>query len=159
MCAMLASTAWGQVLSSACEASAESDALIRAWQRVHEDTRVDLQDRLEPLRKAIAEHPDDLFLHYHYQDYFASYMTGILAGPEIVRHRDALAKQPESELRRYLLGRILWGRSTAEGFALVKGVAERNPQFPWAHLTLARYYEHASFQDDAARDREIGAFA
>jgi hypothetical protein len=158
VCTILASTAWSQALPSACEASPETDALIRAWQRVYEDTRVDLQDRLEPLRNAIAEHPDDVFLHHRYQDYFDSYMTGILAGPEVVRYREALAKAPESELRRYLLGRILWGRSTAEGFGLVKGVVERNPEFPWAHLTMARYFEHASLRDDAARDRELAAF-
>lgn len=158
LCTLLASAAWSEVLPSACEASAETYALIREWQRVYDDTRSDLQHRLEPLRKAIVEHPNDLFLHHRYQDYFDSYMTGILAGPEVVRYRNALVMAPESDLRRYLLGRILWGRSTAEGFGLVKSVAERNPEFPWAHLTLARYYEHATLRDDAARDREIAAF-
>jgi hypothetical protein len=117
-----------------------------------------LQDRLEPLRKAITAHPTDILLHHSYQNYFDSYMTGILAGPEVIRYREELAKNSESELRRYLLGRILWGRSTAEGFSLVKGVSERNPDFPWAHLTLARYYEHASLRDDGARDRQLALF-
>jgi len=155
---ILASAAWAETLPTACEASAESQELIQTWRTVYDDTRVDLQDRLEPLRKAIADHPNDIFLHHRYQDYFDSYMTSILAGPEISRYREALARNPESELQRYLLGRILWGRSTAEGFALIKGVSERNPDFAWAHLISARYYEHASLRDDAARDRHLARF-
>jgi thiol-disulfide isomerase/thioredoxin len=155
---IVASSGWAQTLSTACEASTESHELIQAWRTVYDDTRLDLQDRLEPLRKAIADHPSDIFLHHSYQDYFDSYMTSVLAGPEISRYREALARNPESELHRYLLGRILWGRSTAEGFALIKGVSERNPNFAWAHLTLARYYEHASLRDAAARDRHLARF-
>ena len=135
-----------QTLPTACEASAESHEVLERWRAVYDDTRVDLQERLEPLRNAIAEHPNDIFLHHRYQDYFDSYMTSVLSGPGITRYREALAKNPESELHRYLLGRILWGRSTAEGFALIKGVSERNPDFAWAHLTLARYYEHTSLR-------------
>lgn len=156
--ALLGAAAWPQTLPTACEPSAEIHGLIQSWRAAYEDKRLDLQDRLEPLRKAIAEHPGDAFLHQRFQDYFDSYMTGVLAGPEIEKYREALAKNPESELQRYLLGRILWGLSTAEGFALVKGVSERNPEFPWGHLTLARYYEHNSLRDDAARDRHLAEF-
>ena len=59
---IVASSGRAQTLSSACEASAESQELIQAWRTVYDDTRVDLQDRLEPLRKAIADHPSDIFL-------------------------------------------------------------------------------------------------
>src|SRR5262245_50446159 len=70
---IVASSGWAQSLSTACEASTESHALIQAWSTAYDDTRLDLQDRLEPLRKAIADHRSDIFLHHRYQDYFDSY--------------------------------------------------------------------------------------
>lgn len=141
-----------------CEAPPEPARLIRAWRTTYDDMRLDRNQRIAPLRAALAKYSDDLFLHRRYQDLYTNYMEQPQWLQVIAEYRKRAEAPPDNPVRQYLLARILWGQSTAESLALIDRVIGKAPELPWAYLTKARVHQHAKFSDREKTSRAVQKF-
>jgi len=113
--------------------------------------------QLSAIRDLLKQFPDDLFV----QRAFINFMTG--AGRDEftktideykARHEQ---KQDDPQLA-YLYGLTLVGRKSPAAIKLFDGALEREPKFPWPHLSLVSIYMSPAFLDKEKAKTNMKAF-
>lgn len=155
---LYASLGLAQQARFTCEASPESYALLSKLQETYYDSRIDFEQRMAPLRSALKEHPDDIYLHRYYQDRFTNYVMLPWMEGVVEEYKQLAEKHPGDLNFKYLYGRILNTWRNREAFAIAQQVAEAAPDFPWVHLELWRLYMREEFKDKAKQQSEIEKF-
>jgi len=113
--------------------------------------------QLSAIRDLLKQFPDDLFV----QRAFINFMTG--AGRDEftktideykARHEQ---KQDDPQLA-YLYGLTLVGRKSPAAIKLFDGALEREPKFPWPHLSLVSIYMSPAFLEKEKAKTNMKAF-
>jgi hypothetical protein len=116
--------------------------------------------RIVPLQKLRAQHPQNLFVHEAYEDWVQQYgIEGHLRA--LTSEYQVLAAehpQPEALTYRYLYARSTIGRNTPATVLELTAIAEEHPDFAPAHKSLAEIYASDEFGDPAREKAERERF-
>ena len=101
---------------------------------------------LGKLRRLMANHPDNLFLHRTYQDISR---TSLPPNPEALstEYRQQLQEHPTAIVYQYLYARSLIGSQTPKAIDGLEKLLQASPDWAWAHLDLAEIYLTPNFSD------------
>ncbi|HLL76416.1 MAG TPA: redoxin domain-containing protein [Pyrinomonadaceae bacterium] len=157
--ALAAGPARAQGAGPVCEAP---PAVKRALESLPEDdskliSAARREKRLEALRPLLQQFPDDLFVHRRFQE-AAQGASAAERSALAEQYRALSAKRPDDPLYLYLHGRLLVGRNTPEARALMERALARDPDFAWAHLSLADIYNLPRYRDKAKAQEAVKAF-
>jgi hypothetical protein len=113
------------------------------------------EKELSAITALMRQYPDDVFVQRHY----IRAMSRPTEHPKVVdEYKSRLADTPGSASLAYLYGFTLIGRQSPESIKLLNAALEKDPKFPWPHLSLADIYSAPAFHDKAKADANIKAF-
>lgn len=139
----------------ACEPSAQTQAIIAQFSiAAGERARAsgDWEGFEQAFESQVASHPSDVYLQRHWQDLHRQELDGL-----VERYRLRASESPEDPMSLYLYGRILGVLGRLDAEAPLLAALEADPQYPWAHLGLGRFYE-VSRPDPEKAQSHIAAF-
>lgn len=145
----LKASVWPQAVNSPCEPSPEVKLALQKLS-FDDDARTGREQRRERglaiLRPLLRQFPDDPFVHRRYLGFIEQVMDDELDSL-IAEYKARLERQPHDPLALYLYGNSLIGRQTDHAIALLEKAIERAPDFPLAHLALARIHLQGPWKD------------
>jgi thiol-disulfide isomerase/thioredoxin len=142
----------------ACDPDDATVQFLGQWRMTTDDARLGFDDRMAPLWKAIEAQPDNVFLHHAYQAVFLTYIDSVRRGPVDVEYRKLMEVRPNDLALKYAYARFLWGNRTADSKKMLEEVIAADPEFPWAHLALARVYQSKQFESETRQREETERF-
>ncbi|HXF27047.1 MAG TPA: redoxin family protein [Bryobacteraceae bacterium] len=142
----------------ACEADDATFQLLSQWRTASSDARLPFDARIAPLWKAIEAQPDNVFLHHAYQKIFLNYIESVRLGPVDEAYQELMAAHPGDLVLKYAYARLLYGRRTTDSKKMLEEAIAVDPDFPWAHLGLARVYQDRQFRNEARQQQETARF-
>jgi tetratricopeptide (TPR) repeat protein len=137
--------AFAGVPHPACVASGEIATLVEA------NFEGGLDEREPLVLKALESHPNDVHLHRALQDGHRGDGSDLLE-----RYREASAAHPEDPMWPYLSARVLDDRKDPAAETTYQAALEIDPNYPWAHLGLAHFYDTVR-KDPAQAQAHIAA--
>lgn len=142
----------------ACEPDDKTFALIDQWRTTSNDATRAFDERMAPLWREIEAQPGNVFLHHAYQENFRNYIESVRMGAVQEDYRKLIAGNPNNLSLTYAYARLWNGSRTAERKKMLEQVLEADPNFPWAHLELARFYLMDLYKNNAKFREETGRF-
>jgi thiol-disulfide isomerase/thioredoxin len=142
----------------ACDPDDATFQLLRQWRMTSDDARLAFEERMAPLWKTIEAQPDNVFLHHAYQAVFRTYIEAVRRGPVDAGYRRLMEAHPNDLSLKYAYARFLWGSRTADSKRMLEEVITADPEFPWAHLALARVYQNKQFESKLKQREETERF-
>jgi hypothetical protein len=113
------------------------------------------QKELEAIQALRRQHPDDVFVERRY----INAMRDRTERPKVIEEYKAkFMAKPHSALASYLYGLALLGRESSESVKLLDGALEKDPKFPWPHISLFLIYSSPMFRDKSKADVHLKAF-
>ena len=113
------------------------------------------QKELDAIDALRHQHPDDPFIERRY----INTMWDRTERPKVIDELKArFMTNPQSALAAYLYGLALLGRDSPESIKLFDGALEKDPKFPWPHISLVTVYSSQVFRDKSKADLHLRAF-
>ena len=110
---------------------------------------------LEAIQGLRARYPNDVFVERRYIDHIQDRTER----PKVIEEYKAKwTANPNSPLLAYLYGLMLVGPESQESVKLFDGALEKDPKFPWPHVSLARIFSLPRFRDNSKADTHLKAF-
>lgn len=104
-----------------------------------------MQSALQPL---LQRYPDDVFVQRAYVRFMLN--SAQSDNDKIVAEYKALhEKSPDDARVSYLYGMTLAGHDTPQAIKLFTAALDKQPDFPWPHLSLVNIYSSPNFLDKA----------
>lgn len=141
-----------------CNPSPEVKAALDALpQRIPVDTDWGFREKTRTALEAIlSQYSSDFFAQKQYIQLIMWSRTD--RAKTIEKYKSKLDANPDSPELAYLYGLMLVGRQSPEAIKLFSKALEKDPKFPWPHLSLARIYGSPVFHDKAKQKAHAGAF-
>lgn len=114
--------------------------------------------RIVPLQKLRAQHPQDLFVHEAYQDWVRQYGIEGHLRALTTEYQVLVAEHPDDVTYRYLYARSSIGRNTPATAQELAAIAKEHPDFAPAHQSLAEIYASEAFAAPARQEAERERF-
>ena len=135
------------------EVKAELDALPR---QTPDQTEWDFhQKELAAIHALRRQHPDDLFIERRY----INAMWDRTERPKVIEEYKAkLMASPQSAPAAYLYALVLLGRDSPESTKLLNTALEKDPKFPWPHLSLLTIYLSPVFRDKSKAELHLRTY-
>jgi hypothetical protein len=114
--------------------------------------------RIVPLQKLRAQHPQDLFVHEAYQDWVQQYGIEGHLRALTSEYQVLAAEHPDELAYSYLYVRSTIGRSTPTALQELAAIGAEHPDFAPAHKSLAEIYASQTFGDPAHEKAERARF-
>jgi hypothetical protein len=155
--ALAACAKFSAAQSEFCQPSAEVTQELN--QATAPMTSADTFDqRIVPLQKLRARHPQDLFAHVAYQGWVLQYGIEGHLRALTSEYQVLAAEHPDDLTYRYLYARSMIGRNTPAAAQELAAIAEAHPDFPPAHQSLAEIYVSEPFADPVREKAERERF-
>jgi hypothetical protein len=141
----------------ACSPSPEAKAALDALpQQTPDDTEWEFHEKtVVAIQELIRKYPGDFFAQ---RRYIAEMYRLADSAKVIDEYKSKFAANPDSPTLAYLYGQALLGRGSPESTKLFSRALEKDPKFPWPHLSLVRIYGLPFFQGKAKQKAHIIAF-
>jgi hypothetical protein len=114
--------------------------------------------RIVPLQKLRAQHPQDLFVHEAYQDWVQQYGIEGHLRALTSEYQVLAAEHPDELAYSYLYVRSTIGRSTPTALQELAAIGAEHPDFAPAHKSLTEIYASQTFGDPAHEKTERERF-
>ncbi len=138
----------------ACEATPFIRAALDALPSM-DDLSLTYEQRMAPRRALARENPDDVFVQMALQDEIGNL-------PHLTREWDealaAYRKLDHAFLGDFLEARLRLAFQKSRSAELLEGVLRQAPDFPWAHLAMARWIDLHAPSETARAEGHIRAF-
>jgi beta-lactamase regulating signal transducer with metallopeptidase domain len=116
-----------------------------------------LQRKVQELRALIEKYPREVAVHLAYQRIVGGYQRAVLkesgVTPDmlLVEYRSLAQQHPDDALYQYLYANYLLSRNQAEARRYLLSSLEKDANFAWPHLALARLDANEKKNEPAAR--------
>jgi hypothetical protein len=141
----------------ACGASPEVKAALDGLPRqTPSDTEWAFHEKeIAAIQDLLHKYPANFFLQRRY----INEMYGRPDKAKVIEeYKSQSAANPDSPELAYFYADTVVGRQSPEAIKLFSTALEKDPKFPWPHLSLARIYGSPVFQDKAKQKAHVLAF-